>query len=73
MNKENKSMSILPSISHEGLNNLPFGVYIINKDGVVEFFNKEMAKISGVESPSKIEGQNILEIPNYKKYGLDAE
>lgn len=57
--------------SHEGLNNLPFGVYIVNKQGVIEFFNKEMAKISGVEDPKKIEGQNILEIPNYKKYGLD--
>lgn len=69
MKQENRA--ILSSISHDGLDNLPFGVYIVNGEGVIEFFNKEMAKISGVEDPKKIEGQNILEIPNYKKYGLD--
>ncbi|OGF27218.1 hypothetical protein A2331_03545 [Candidatus Falkowbacteria bacterium RIFOXYB2_FULL_34_18] len=72
MSEENKKCSsVLPSISQEGLDNLPFGVYIIKKGGVVEFFNKEMAKISGVKNPKEVEGQNILEIPNYKKYGLD--
>lgn len=62
---------VLPSMSKEALDNLPFGAYVINPEGVIEFFNKEMARISGVENPNDIEGQNVLEIPTYKKFGLD--
>ncbi|MFH0891885.1 MAG: histidine kinase dimerization/phosphoacceptor domain -containing protein [Candidatus Falkowbacteria bacterium] len=61
---------ILPAMSKEALNNLPFGAYIINKEGQVEFFNSEMVKISGVKEAGEIEGQNIREIPTYKEYGL---
>jgi len=61
---------ILPALSKEALNNLPFGAYIINQEGLVEFFNSEMVKISGVKEAVEIEGQNILEIPTYKEYGL---
>lgn len=43
---------------------------MIDKDGTILFFNKEMAKISGVEDSKKIEGQNVFEVPGYKKYGL---
>lgn len=61
---------ILPALSKEALNNLPFGAYVISPEGVVEFFNSEMVKISGVKEAEEIEGQNILEIPTYKEYGL---
>ncbi len=70
MSFNNKNKSILPSISKESLDILPFGVYIINKKGIVEFLNTKMAKISGVKEVKKIEGQNVFEIPTYKKYGL---
>lgn len=68
---EKNEKFILPPLSREALNNLPFGVYIVNQEGIVEFFNKEMTKISGVKQAEEIEGQNVLEIPTYKKYGLD--
>lgn len=67
----NDEKFILPPLSREALDNLPFGVYIVNKQGIVEFFNKEMVNISGVKQAQEIEGQNVLKVPTYKKYGLD--
>ncbi len=69
MPKNNESKFIL-TMSDEALDNLPFGAYVINKEGIIEFFNKEMAMISGVKEPDVIVGQNVFEIPTYKKYGL---
>ncbi len=66
----NKNKFILPSISKESLDILPFGVYIINKEGIVEFLNAKMAKISGVKEAKEIEGQNVFEIPTYKNMDL---
>ncbi len=60
----------LINLSREALDNLPFGAYIIDKDGIILFFNKEMANISGVGEGKKVEGQNIFEVPSYKKFGL---
>jgi len=61
---------ILPAMSKEALDKLPFGVYIINKEGVIEFFNTTMTEISGVEDAGRIVGQNVFRIPTYKQYGL---
>lgn len=58
------------SISKEALDKLPFGVYVINKDGIVKFFNKQMTKISGVKQAKEIEGQNVFKVPTYREYGL---
>ena len=69
MTKENYQESLI-NLSREALDNLPFGAYVIDIDGTILFFNKEMAKISGVDEGKKIEGQNVFEIPSYKKYGL---
>ena len=63
-------LSALISLSKEALDNLPFGAYVIDKDGTILFFNKEMTRISGVEEAAQIEGQNIFKIPSYEKYGL---
>ena len=52
------------------MDNLPFGAYVIDKTGKILFFNKEMTRISGVEDAAKIVGQNVLEVPSYKQYGL---
>jgi PAS domain S-box-containing protein len=61
---------ILPAMSEEALDNLPFGIYIISQEGIIEFFNTKMTEISGVEDAGVIEGQNVFDIPNYKQYGL---
>ena len=70
MPKEELDNFIFPKISKEALDELPFGVYVINNKGILEFVNKEMVKISGVKEALEVEGQNILKIPTYKKYGL---
>ncbi|MEA3450113.1 MAG: PAS domain-containing protein [Patescibacteria group bacterium] len=57
-------------LSAEALDNLPFGAYVIDKSGIIQFFNKEMARISGVNDSGKIIGQNVNEIPGYDRYGL---
>lgn len=68
---KNKQQFILPEISREVLDSLPFGVYVINGDGAIEYFNPKMAEISGVRDAEEIVGQNVFKIPNYKKYKLD--
>jgi PAS domain S-box-containing protein len=60
----------LINLSREALDNLPFGAYVIDKEGTILFFNQEMAKISGVEEGKEVEGQNVFEVPSYQKYGL---
>lgn len=62
--------SILLSLSKEALDNLPFGAYIISKDGIIEHFNKAMMKMAGEKHVTKIIGLNALKLPTYKKAGL---
>ncbi|PLX28153.1 hypothetical protein C0583_02900 [Candidatus Parcubacteria bacterium] len=67
---ENNYTEALMNLSREALDNLPFGAYVIDKNGIILFFNQNMVKMSGVEDAKKIEGQNVFEVPSYKKYGL---
>ena len=61
---------VLPPFDKETLDNLPFGVYIIDSEGTLEYVNKAMIKISGVDNERLLLGQNIFEIPTYSEYGL---
>ncbi len=61
---------ILPPISKEVLDGLPFGAYIIGKDGIIEYFNRAMMKMAGEKYVNKIIGLNALKLPTYKKAGL---
>ncbi|MFH0892190.1 MAG: histidine kinase dimerization/phosphoacceptor domain -containing protein [Candidatus Falkowbacteria bacterium] len=70
MPKVNDYQAVFLTMSKEALDNVPFGVYIIGKNGQIEFFNKEMTKISGVKEAKEIEGQNVYEVPSYEKFGL---
>jgi len=64
-----KTDSVLPEISAEALDILPFGAYIVDERGDIVFANKKMAAISGSEVKDMI-GQNLYNIPSYKKYGF---
>ena len=55
----------------EALDNLPFGVYIVNSLGVIDYFNPKMQLISGIDNDKDIIGENVFDLPSYKKYGLD--
>jgi len=70
MAKEKDYQAIFLTMSKEALDNVPFGVYVIERDGKIGFFNKEMVKISGVKEAKEIEGQNVYEVPSYEKFGL---
>lgn len=70
MSNSDEYYNALISLSREALDNLPFGAYVIDKDGTILFFNKKMAEISGVEEGKRVEGQNVFKVPSYKKYGL---
>jgi PAS domain S-box-containing protein len=61
---------VLPTIDESVLSKLPFGVYILNQEGSIEYANEEMAKISGVNSAREMIGHKVLKNINYKKYGL---
>ena len=52
------------------LEQAPFGIYVVNSEGFVEYFNAAMIRISGrpVES---IKDLNVFEIPAYKNLSLD--
>lgn len=70
MSKEKDYQAIFLTMSKEALDNVPFGVYVIGQDGKIQFFNKEMVKISGAKDAKEIEGQNVYEVPSYEKFGL---
>lgn len=49
----------------------PFGIYTLDKNGVITSFNPKMAELSGDEAEHAV-GINALELDNYKKVGLDV-
>ena len=49
----------------------PHGIYTINKDGIIEFFNPKMVEIEGLKSAQEAIGLNALELSKYKDVGLD--
>ena len=68
--KKQQFNSILLPLSKEALDSFPFGAYIINKNGIIECFNKVMVKMAGAEDSTKIVGLNALKLLTYKKAGL---
>ncbi len=68
--RKSKYKFTLPSISSDILDRVPFGVYVVNREGIIEYFNPAMVEMAGAESPDEIVGLNVLTIPTYKKYGL---
>jgi len=69
-NEKKEKQFILPPISADILDNLPFGTYIIDKNGLIEYFNPEMVKMAGAKSAKEAIGLNVLTLPTYKKVGL---
>lgn len=50
----------------------PFGIYIINSEGGVEYVNPAMVKIAG-DYYSHFENVNVLELPTYREIGLSQK
>ncbi len=47
----------------------PFGIYVVNQQGVIEYANSAMCRISGIKK-KELEGINTLTLPTYKRIGL---
>jgi PAS domain S-box-containing protein len=50
----------------------PFGIYVVNERGEVEYVNPTMLVISGDEKNSFI-GTNINQFPGYREYGISEK
>lgn len=51
--------------------NAPIGIYTVERDGTISFWNDKMAEISG-SSAEVVLGKNVFSLPTYKKVGLDS-
>ncbi len=56
-------------INHSIIEKAPFGVYVVNEKGSVDYVNSAMLKIFG-SSYVKFKSLNMLNLPVYKKIGL---
>ena len=49
--------------------NAPFGVYIVNGEGFIEYANTPMSRISGIDI-EQFKTINVLDLPTYKSLGI---
>lgn len=68
--KNSKLDFFLLSIGSDVLDTLAFGIYVVNSNGIIEYFNPAMLKIAGAKSLEEVKGLNVLTLENYKKSGL---
>jgi len=57
-------------ITQDILEKAPFGIYVVNQEGYIEYVNPAMLKISG-DSLDNFKKMNAFELESYKKTGLD--
>jgi PAS domain S-box-containing protein len=60
------------NMTHSILEKSPFGIYVVNNDGTIEYANPAMLKISGTEIKQFI-GINVFEFPIYRECGIDKK
>jgi PAS domain S-box-containing protein len=58
------------NLMHDVLEKAPFGVYIVNDRGTVDYVNPAMLKISGVDERA-FKSLKLFELPTYTAIGLD--
>lgn len=63
--------TIIQGLTKKVLDSAPFGVYFIDKDGSIEYFNPAMVQMAGAKDSTEIEGLNVFKMADYKKVGLD--
>ncbi|MBN3038132.1 MAG: PAS domain-containing protein [Candidatus Omnitrophica bacterium] len=54
------------------LENSPFGIYIVNKQGCIDYVNKSMLEISG-DSEEQFMSLNVFELPTYVEKDISAK
>jgi len=56
---------------HDIIDKAPFGVYVVNEQGCVEYVNPAMLGISGDED-REFKNLNVFELPTYRELGLSS-
>jgi PAS domain S-box-containing protein len=56
-------------MTHDILEKAPFGIYVVNEEGNIDYVNPAMLKISG-DDESAFKKLNVFELPPYKSIGL---
>ncbi|MDO8436466.1 MAG: PAS domain-containing protein [bacterium] len=59
-------------ITRDILDKAPFGIYIVNDDGNIEYANPAIIKMSG-DALEQFMKLKIFELPTYKQLGLDEK
>jgi len=59
----------LYQMTHDILEKAPFGIFVIDGEGTVEYVNPVMEVISG-DTKEQLKNMNVLELPTYQKLGL---
>ncbi len=54
---------------HDIIEKAPFGIYVVNELGTVEYVNPAMLRISG-DDDREFRNMNVFELPTYRKIGL---
>lgn len=57
------------NMTHDILEKAPFGIYVVNEEGNIDYVNPAMLKISG-DDESAFSKLNVFELPTYKNIGL---
>ncbi|MBN1763609.1 MAG: PAS domain S-box protein, partial [Methanomicrobia archaeon] len=64
-----EEISRLYELKRAILEKAPFGIFVIDSDGTVEYVNPVMRDISG-DTKEQLENLNVFELPPYQKLGL---
>lgn len=67
-----KELKMAYQTMHEIIDNAPFGIYIVDEKGNVEYVNPAMVQIAG-SSYEQFMAMNVLEFEPYKEAGLDVK
>ncbi|MDX1775098.1 MAG: response regulator [Desulfobulbales bacterium] len=51
----------------------PYGIYMVNRKGTIEYVNTAMESISGIKYENFVEKINVFTLPTYKELGLSEK
>ncbi len=67
-----ESILAAKKINEEIVKRAPFGVFVINRKGLIEYVNPAMLRIAGI-SKEKFLGINVFKLPTYVKIGISKK
>jgi|GEM_PF-1319690 len=69
LKKTEKELRVANDMLQDILEKAPFGVYVVNNNGYIDYVNPAMVHISGT-TYEEFKGLNIFELPTYREIGL---